>query len=190
MDGFAFGDEPNEFLHSQEALLQTRPGRALCLAEGEGRNAVWLARLGYSVTAVDLSVVGLTKATVLAQRAGVQITTVHADLAEYGLGEQRWDLIVSIWCHLPPQLRAAVHRSVVAALKPGGLLVLTAYTPGQPARGTGGPANPELCMSLSALRAELDGLELLQAEEVVREVHEGRYHNGRSEVVQVVGRKP
>ena len=188
-DGYAYGDEPNDFLRSQEPVLRAHVGEALCLAEGEGRNAVWLAGLGYRATAVDQSAVGLAKAEGLATRAGVEITTVHADLAEYDLGVERWELVVSIWCHLPPELRRKVHAQVVRALKPGGLLVLTAYTPGQPARGTGGPSNPAMCMSVAGLREELAGLEFVVAEELVHEVHEGKYHNGVSEVVQVVARK-
>lgn len=188
-EGYAFGDKPNDFLRSQETLLRSHVGDALCLAEGEGRNAVWLAGLGYRVTAVDQSAVGLAKAEALAKQAGVEIRTAHADLAEYDLGVAHWELVVSIWCHLPPELRLKVHRQVVQALKPGGLLVLTAYTPGQPARGTGGPSNPAMCMSVAGLREELAGLEFVVAEELVHEVHEGKYHNGVSEVVQVVARK-
>lgn len=194
-EGFAFGDQPNDFLRSQEPLLlsasKTLGGsEALCLAEGEGRNAVWLAGLGYSVTAMDLSAVGLEKARSLARKHAVSIETVVADLAEFDLGNARWDLIVSIWCHLPPTLRARVHRNVVRALKPGGLLVLTAYTPAQIKRGTGGPSTPDKCMPLAALQRELTGLDFIVGREAVRNVCEGVYHTGISEVVEVVAQQP
>ncbi len=194
-EGFAFGDQPEFFLRSQEALLRAHAavaggGKALCLAEGEGRNAVWLAGLGYSVTAMDMSSSGLEKAHRLAERHGVEVETVVADLAEFEPGWADWDLIVSIWCHLPPLLRARVHGSVVRALKPGGLLVLTAYTPGQIARGTGGPSTPDKCMPLEKLREEFSGLDFIVGREVIREVYEGAYHTGLSEVVEVVGRLP
>ncbi|MDE3104187.1 MAG: class I SAM-dependent methyltransferase [Acidobacteriota bacterium] len=192
--GEAFGEAPNDFLHQQEPLLRQRlgggPARALCLGEGEGRNAVWLAGLGYDVTAVDLSRVGLANAHRLAARHGVLLTTVQADLATYELGESQWDLIVSIWCHLPPPLRQRVHGAVLQALRPGGLLVYVAYTPGQPARGTGGPGNPELCPSAAELRQDFAGLVWLVERDHVREIHEGRYHNGLSEVAELVGRRP
>lgn len=194
-EGFAFGDQPNDFLRSQESLLRAASqtlgdGKALCVAEGEGRNAVWLAGLGYSVTAMDLSTVGLEKARSLARKHGVSIETVVADLAEFDLGDSQWDLIVSIWCHLPLTLRTRVHGNVVRALKPGGLLVLTAYTPAQIARGTGGPSTPDKCMPLTALQQEFAGLEFIIGREAVREVYEGIYHVGISDVVEVVARRP
>ncbi len=194
-EGFAFGDQPNDFLRSQEPLLREANeavggGRALCLAEGEGRNAVWLAGLGYLVTAMDLSAAGLEKARLLGHKHGVSIETVVADLAAFDLGESQWDLIVSIWCHLPPSLRARVHANTVRALRPGGLVILTAYTPTQIARGTGGPSTPDKCMSLEGLRHEFSGLELVVGQEVVREVYEGIYHAGLSDVVELVGRRP
>ncbi len=194
-EGFAFGDQPNDFLRSQDSFLRAASekiggGCALCLAEGEGRNAVWLAGLGYSVTAMDLSAVGLEKARVLSQKHGVSIETVVADLAAFGLGDSRWDLIISIWCHLPPGLRARVHGDVVRALKPGGLLVLTAYTPAQVRRGTGGPSTPDKCMPLTALQQEFAGLDFVIGREAVREVYEGIYHAGISDVVEVLARRP
>ncbi|MEZ4364511.1 MAG: class I SAM-dependent methyltransferase [Kofleriaceae bacterium] len=186
--GFAYGDAPNDFLAAQAARLP--PGGAiLSLAEGEGRNAVYLAGLGLRVTGVDASSVGLAKARELAAARGVTIETVVSDLADFDLGVDRWDGIVSIWCHTPAPLRARLHRAAVAALRPGGVFILEAYTPKQLEYKTGGPRTAELLMSLGALREELAGLELLHAEETVREVHEGRYHDGMSAVVQVVARR-
>ncbi|MFA5529078.1 MAG: class I SAM-dependent methyltransferase, partial [Thiohalomonadaceae bacterium] len=161
-------------------------GEVLCLAEGEGRNAVWLARQGFRVTAVDASSVGLAKAQRLAERHQVHIETVHADLAHYDLGTARWDAIVSIFCHLPPPLRARVHGAIADALKPGGVFLLEGYTPAQLRLGTGGPPVPELMMTLDALRNELPGLSLQHGVELEREVHEGRFHHGRGAVVQVI----
>ena len=126
-DEFVFGEEPNTFLEENFAVLPK--GRVLCLAEGEGRNAVFLARHGYEVTGVDSLSVGLAKGRRLADRHGVAVDWVHADLAEYELGRDRWDGIVSIFCHLPPDLRGHVFGQVVTGLKPGGVLLLE---PGQP----------------------------------------------------------
>lgn len=188
--GFAYGTEPNDFLAANAERCLPANGEVLCLAEGEGRNAVFLARLGFLVTGVDSSAVGLEKARALAAQHGVDIQTVVADLGEFELGTARWDGIVSIWCHTPSDLRARLHRSVVAALRPGGVLLLESYTPKQLEYKTGGPPTAELMMTLAAVREELAGLEFLDAEEKLREVHEGKYHDGMSAVLQVVARKP
>jgi hypothetical protein len=115
---------------------------------------------------------------------------VAADLAAFDLGVERWDGVVSIWCHLPPALRAQVYRGVVAALRPGGVLLLEAYTPEQLSYRTGGPPTVELLLSLAQARAELAGLDFIEATERVREVHEGKCHDGTSAVLQLVARKP
>jgi 2-polyprenyl-3-methyl-5-hydroxy-6-metoxy-1,4-benzoquinol methylase len=182
---YAFGTEPNDFLRAMADRLPR--GRLLSLGEGEGRNAVWLAGQGFSVTAVDSSAVGLDKARHLAAERGVQIATCHADLAEFQIEPDAWDAVVSIFCHLPPALRRQVHRRVVQGLREGGMLLLEAYTPRQLAFGTGGPPVAELTMDLAGLRNELAGLELFHAEELEREVREGRYHTGHAAVVQVAG---
>jgi SAM-dependent methyltransferase len=188
--GYAYGTEPNDFLKATAERYLPARGELLCLAEGEGRNAVFLAGLGFRVTGVDASAVGLAKARKLAEQHGVEIETIVADLGAFDLGVERWDGIVSIWCHTPSALRARLHRAVVGALRPGGVLLLESYTPDQLSYKTGGPPNADLTMTLAAVRDELAGLELLQAEEKLREVHEGKYHDGLSAVLQIVARKP
>jgi SAM-dependent methyltransferase len=187
-EDYAYGTEPNDFL--VEAAHYLPAGRILCIGEGEGRNAVWLAGQGYQVTALDNSSVGLGKAQQLARSRGTSIETVHADLAEYIFEEEHWDGVVSIFCHLPPELRKKVHRRLVSALRPGGVLVLEAYTPDQLELGTGGPAVKEMTMDLEGLEAELKGLSFAHGKELQRPVNEGKYHNGIGSVVQVVGIKP
>jgi SAM-dependent methyltransferase len=123
---YAYGEQPNEFLRDKAPALP--PGDVLCLAEGEGRNAVHLAQLGHRVLAQDLSVVGLAKAEALAQSPGVTIQTCCGDLAGFHPAPQSVDLVVAIWMHLPPPLRAQVLSRAVAALRPGGHLILEAYT--------------------------------------------------------------
>ncbi len=187
--GYAYGTEPNDFLAAQEALLPRR-GRALELCAGEGRNGVWLAQRGLEVTSVDGSDVGLAKAAELARARGVALHTVVADLADYDVAAKSWTVVVSIFAHVPRELRRRGHAACVRALTPGGLFVLEAYTPAQVPRGTGGPRDPALCMTLAALREELAGLEFVLAQELEREIHEGAHHAGVSSVVQVVARKP
>lgn len=185
---FVYGREPNAFLAGVSAMMP--PGDVLCLAEGEGRNAVFLARRGHRVLAVDASAVGLAKAAQLAEEHGVRIETLTADLADLVIEPGRWDAIVSIFCHVPPPIRRTLHRQAVAGLRPGGLFVLEAYTPAQLEFRTGGPPTVELLMTLADLREELAGLEFLQVREIERDVVEGRLHTGRGAVVQIVARKP
>jgi SAM-dependent methyltransferase len=185
---YVYGTEPNDFLAAVASRIPA--GRVLSLADGEGRNGVYLASLGYHVTSMDASPVGLAKARRLAALRGVPLTTVVADLADYLIAPGAWEGIVSIFCHLPPPLRRRVHEQVVRGLVPGGLFVLEAYSVRQLGFGTGGPASVELLLTLDRLREELRGLELLHALEIEREVHEGTLHGGMSAVVQVVGRKP
>lgn len=185
---YVFGLEPNTFVAVMGKEIPAGP--VLCLAEGEGRNAVHIAQLGHAVTAVDQSGVGLTKAVRLAADRGVPLTTVVADLANYTISPGVWSGIVSVFAHLPPALRRAVHAQVAAGLRPGGVLILEAYTPAQLAFGTGGPKDAERCMTLAGLRSELAGLEFVVARECERDVVEGTGHTGRGAVVQVLARRP
>lgn len=187
-DDYVYGVSPNAFLESTVDRLPA--GRILCLAEGEGRNAVFLAERGLIVTAVDQSSVGLAKAQRLAHERGVEIETIVADLAEFHVGLEAWDGIVSIFAHMPRAARQHLHSEVVGGLRPGGVLLLEAYRPEQLQFGTGGPPDVEMMMDLEGLRAELAGLEFEYAQEAIREVHEGRLHTGIGAVVQVLARKP
>ncbi len=182
-----YGEAPNAFV--AEVASRIPAGPVLCLAEGEGRNAVHLAALGHHVTAVDQSEVGLTKARRLARARGVEIETLVTDLTHYTIVAGAWAGIVATFAHLPPALRRRIHREVVTGLKPGGVFILEAYTPAQLAFGTGGPKSPELLMTLSAVREELSGLELLIGREFEREVMEGGGHTGRGAVVQILARR-
>lgn len=185
--GHVYGEAPNAFV--AEVASQISAGPVLCLAEGEGRNAVHLATLGHRVTAVDQSEIGLAKARRLGGTRGVEIETVLADLANYAIAAGAWAGIVATFAHLPPALRRRVHRDVVAGLQPGGVFILEAYTPAQLALGTGGPKSPELLMTLADLREELSGLQFLIARELERDVIEGTGHAGRGAVVQILAKR-
>lgn len=186
-DGWAFGTEPNDFLREEAHRIPA--GRVLCLGEGEGRNAVFLAEEGYEVVGVDRSKVGMEKARGFAQERGVSIETVVSSIEDFEISEGEWQGIVSIFFHLPPALRRMVHQSVVQGLAPGGVLVLEAYTPEQLPLGTGGPPDPDRLVTLEDLMEELGELEVVKAQQVDRDIHEGRLHTGKGSVVQFVGRK-
>ncbi len=183
---YAFGTQPNDFLVSVASKIPQ--GRVLCLGEGEGRNAVYLASLGYEVVAVDQSKIGLAKAQQLARQQQVKIHTIVADLADFVIEPQSWQGIVSIFCHLPSPLWGRVHRSAVAGLARGGLLILEAYTPRQLQWKTGGPKNLDMLVSLDLVRSELADLDFEVLQEVERNITEGIYHNGMSAVLQVLGK--
>jgi SAM-dependent methyltransferase len=184
---YLFGTEPNDFLRSVADELPE--GRALCLGEGEGRNAVFLAERGYEVTAVDASATGLRKATRLASERGVEIRAVASDLADYTIEPDTWDVIVLIFVHLPPPLRRAVHRAVVAGLRPGGVVLLEAHARGSDDEEASRGPPREMLMGESELRDEFEGLDLEIAREVRRDVEEGTQHQGGGSVVQLLGRR-
>jgi SAM-dependent methyltransferase len=188
-DGFAYGDIPNDFV--VEVAAHIPKGPILCLAEGEGRNAAFLASRGHAVTAMDLSAVGLEKAHRLAQRAGVSITTEVGDLAHYAIARESFAAVVCIWMHLPSALHRQVMQRVAAGLLPGGVLVFEAYTPDQLRHKTGGPQDLDMLADPTTFRAELEslGLAVERYESKERMVREGRYHDGLSAVLQVLARK-
>ena len=184
---YAYGKEPNDFLAQQ--YQQLPKGNVISLAEGEGRNAVFLAKMGYSVTAVDGSKVGLEKAAKLAIEHNVNIELIHADLAEFDFGEAKWDAVVSIYCPLPSAVRSAVYKRAVKGLKPGGVFLLEAYTPEQINYNTGGGPSADTKTSKSDLEDDLTGLSFVNLEELKREVFEGSYHTGLASVLQAIAKK-
>ena len=191
-EDYAYGTEPNDFLAAHAHMLP-KGGRVLSLAEGEGRNAVFLTTQGYRVTAVDQSAVGLEKARRLAGRKGVTIETIVADLGGFDIEPQAWDGIVSISAHVPKAIRQQLHHRAVQGLKPGGVFLLEAYTPRQletAGKGGPGPDQRDRFMTLADLHEELEGLDFEIARETERDVNEGKYHHGPGAVVQVVAKKP
>jgi len=190
---YIFGTKPNDFLAQNFNVFTER--NILCLAEGEGRNAVFLAKQGYTVTAVDASLAGLDKARKLAAENDVTVEFIHDDMEKYDLGNEKWDGIVSIFFHIPGNIRRELHRKVVVGLKNGGVMLLEAYTPEQQKYGTGGPPTADstmaadLMMTAELLTQELKGLQFSHILELEREVVEGTDHSGTAAVVQVIASK-
>lgn len=187
---FVFGYRPNDFLKANELMLPRR-GRVVVLGDGEGRNGVWLAQQGHQVTTVDLSRVGVAKARGLAAERGVEIDAHVGDLSTWldtDAAQGPWDGIVSIFCHLPPELRRRVAAALCPRLSPRGLLLLEAYTPAQIGLGTGGPPNEQLLYTPPRVEADWGEL-LLDVKLVERRIFEGMGHQGLSSVVQVLGHR-
>ena len=183
-----YGEEPNAYLRAQVHRLT--PGcKVLVPGDGYGRNGLWLAKQGFHVTTVDLSPVGVVRARKSAQAAGLVMTIEEADLAAWTWPAGESDAVASIFLHLPPVIRTQVHPKMLDALKPGGLLIIEAFTPAQLQHSSGGPKQVELLYTAQILRkdfAAADALELQQAEV---EIDEGRLHRGRAAVVHGVFRK-
>ena len=187
--GYAYGTEPNAFLVSQKKYLKPG-GTALAVADGEGRNGVWLAQQGLDVLSVDASEVGLRKTRELAADRGVAIRTEKADLTAWQWPERKFDIVVAIFIHFPPEVRARMHRRMFEALKPGGVLILEAFTPAQLHYKSGGPPVLEMLYKADMLRIDFADGEILLIEELVTELAEGQYHRGPGAVVRLVLRRP
>ncbi|BFL63152.1 Methyltransferase [Roseomonas mucosa] len=187
-EGFTFGEQPNRYLESM--LPRLRPGQsALALGDGEGRNGVWLARQGLNVTSLDWSARGLAKARALAGRHGVALETVAADLTRWNWPQGRFDLVAWIFVHLPPEDRALVAQRAVAALAPGGLLVLEGFSPAQEGRRSGGPRDPALLWTATEARRLFGGMRLLECLDGTVLLDEGPRHQGEAEVVRGLWRQ-
>lgn len=186
--GYTYGTEPNAFLMSQRNYM--RPGmKVLAVADGEGRNGVWLAQQGLEVLSVDGSEVGQRKTRELAKSRGAAIRTELAELTAWNWPENEFDLVVAIFIHFPPEHRAHLHEKMLGALKPGGMLLLEAFTPEQLQYKTGGPPVEEMLYTVDMLRNDFDGGEILRLEEALTELQEGPGHRGRAAVVRLVLRK-
>jgi hypothetical protein len=185
---YAYGTEPNSFL-VERALKEPR-GRVLSIAEGEGRNAVWLASQGFDVTSFDQSTIGVTKTLKLALHRSVVVHAFKDDMTTFEIEPNSYDMIVSIFAHTTSDIRRGLHQRVTNGLCRGGVVVLEAYTPNQIPFGTGGPKDPDLMPTTDELRTEFPGLVFEHLEEVEREVVEGTLHTGHAAVVQMVARKP
>ena len=185
---YYYGTQANDFLQ-QHALIIPAKGRVLSIGEGEGRNAVYLASLGYEVTAIDIANSGLEKVRQLAAAHGVHVQTQQADLNHYQFDCSSWDGIISIFCHLPPRLRREVHQNAARALKPNGVLLLEAYTPAQLNFDTGGPKQLHYLYNADELAIDFNALHIDSLQELKRDIHEGQGHTGLSAVVQLIAHK-
>lgn len=189
-EDYIFGTAPNAFLASQAALL--RPGmRALAIADGEGRNGVWLAEQGVAVHAVEVSPAALEKARKLAAARGVAPTFEQADILDWNWPDAAYDLVAAIFIQFaPPPGRDRIVDGIRRCLKPGGLLVLQGYTPKQIEFATGGPSNPANLYTAELLRAWFGDWDILHLAEHESVISEGRHHHGMSALVDLVARKP
>jgi SAM-dependent methyltransferase len=186
---YHFGTEPNAFLKRKAGLLK-RGGRALSIADGEGRNGVFIAEQGLDVLAMDFSPKALAKSQALAKARGVTIKTEQADLDTWQWPVAAFDVVAAIFFQFcEPPLRARVFANIKAALKPGGLLLMEGYTPKQLEYKTGGPSQVENLYTRALLEQSFADFTSLEIEEYDADIREGAGHGGMSALIDLVGRK-
>lgn len=193
-DDYLFGTEANQFLVACRDLLggaDLSRTRVLCVADGEGRNSVWLAGQGCHVDAFDPSPVAVTKARRLAEERGVAVNHAVADADTWPWPEDAYDAVAAIFIQFAdPALRRRIYDRIVRALEPGGRLLLEGYTVDQLQYGTGGPRSPDLLYTEEQLRAELGAFDIERLDAYHASVEEGPGHSGMSALVDVVARRP
>lgn len=188
-EGYIFGIEPNRFLASQASLLA--PGqRALAIADGEGRNGVWLAQQGLDVVSTDISPVAVEKARTLAESKGVQVDFRVCDIREWVWPNAEFDVVAAIFIQFAtPDERPAIFHGLKRALRPGGHLILQGYTPQQVEYKTGGPSQPENMYTATMLSEAFGDMDILHLREHEEIIEEGTHHSGRSALIDLVARK-
>lgn len=189
-DDYVFGTAPSGFLTAHAGLIP--PGaRTLCVADGEGRNSVWLAQQGCDVTAFDLSPNALSKAARLAKDAGVTPNFTLSTIEDWDWDAARYDLVVAVFIQFaPPELRARLFAGLRRALAPGGRLMLHGYTPQQVDYGTGGPGNPDFMYTETLLRDAFPDLTILRLDSYEKTLDEGAGHSGRSALIDLIADAP
>ncbi|MCD8494429.1 MAG: class I SAM-dependent methyltransferase [Burkholderiaceae bacterium] len=190
-DDYIFGKEPNAFLVRQ-ASSRIKPGMTvLAIADGEGRNGVWLAEQGCEVWSVDSAPAASDRARALATERGVDMHVITADATEMNWSERQYDLVVGIFFQFAnPQLRAKLFNGMKQAIKPGGYLLIEGYGLKQLDYKTGGPGIPEHLYTLDLMREYFGDMHIEVLEEYDAELSEGKGHHGMSALVDLVARKP
>ena len=184
---YAYGTEPNVYFKS---FIDTHSsGKILLPGEGEGRNAVYAAINGWDVYAADQSQAGMEKAKKLAELNDVTIDYQIQDLSVLKSDEDVYDAIALVFLHLPPQIRSTIHQKFIKLLKPGGLIMIEAFSKAQLGRETGGPPVLEMLYDKEMLQSDFRGLNILELYETLEEYNEGPYHQGEGAVIRMIARK-
>jgi hypothetical protein len=184
---YIYGTAPNSFL--KEKLLLLKPGRILLPAEGEGRNAVFTASLGWGTDAFDQSFEGQKKAFQLAKQKNVSINYYIQSLVGWDPDPDQYDCIALIFVHLPEELRKQVHHSAIKALKPGGIIILNAFSINQLGRNSGGPKSAEMLFTVDQIKSDFVNLTDVSIRETQIILEEGQLHQGLAEVIEFTGHK-
>ena len=184
---YIYGKEPNTFFSSELSKLSV--GKILLPGEGEGRNAVFAAQMGWNVHAFDASIEGKKKALRLADEKNVSIRYDLLKYDEFDVTESSYDAIGLFYTHQAPSERKAFHRRILKALKQNGVLILEGFSKKQLQNMSGGPKNPDYLLSVQELEEDFGEMEIQMLHELTRELSEGSSHRGIADLVQLVARK-
>lgn len=187
VEEYIYGTEPNTFF--KKNILKLKPGRILFPGEGEGRNAVYAAKLGWDVTAFDSSEMGKMKAEKLADQFQVKINYLLADAAEDLMFEHYFDCIVFVFVHLPNEQRNEFHRRMLSYLKPGGTVIFEGFSKKQIDFNSGGPKNLSMLFSDEELKGDFASVEAIEIEALEVEIDEGKFHRGPAQIIHFTGTK-
>jgi 2-polyprenyl-3-methyl-5-hydroxy-6-metoxy-1,4-benzoquinol methylase len=188
-DEYIFGKEPNRWLHQHSSVLPDS-GRVLCVADGEGRNSVWLASRGLEIDAFDVSNTGVEKARRLAAEKNVTVSYAIADCDSFAWNEDSYDAVVAIFIQFAdPAMRARLFNNIINSLKPGGVVLLQGYTPKQLNYRTGGPPEVSHLYTPEMLRTAFAHLRLSELTEYEEVMQEGSRHHGLSALIGMVAHK-
>jgi SAM-dependent methyltransferase len=184
---YIYGTQPNHFF--KKKIDQLEPGRLLLPAEGEGRNAIYAAREGWQVDAFDISEKGRKKALELAKRNHVTINYSISKYNEYEINTGQYDVLALIYAHLHISDRRDIHQKLVKGLKPGGHLILEAFSKEQIGNDSGGPQDSEMLYDLDELLEDFEDLQIKHADATEIELKEGMHHEGTANVIRILAMK-
>jgi SAM-dependent methyltransferase len=183
----AYGKEPNVYFKQKIDLLQA--GKLLLPGEGEGRNALYAAINGWKVTAIDSSFKAKEKALALANKKKIKIEYIVSQIEEYDFHKEKFDAAALIFVHFPPEKRKKIHEAIINSLKPGGLLIIEAFSKKQIVRNSGGPRSIEMLYDLDDLLIDFKEMNIEESYETQIDLHEGKYHRGIADVIRIFAKK-
>lgn len=186
-EAYAYGENPNAFF--KEQIQKLKPGKLLLPAEGEGRNAVYAATLGWDVTAFDISIEAKIKAEKLANKFGVQNKYLISDFNNFEVEDESFDCIALIFAHAQPELRKHNHQLIQKWLKPGGIVLLQGFSKQQINNTSGGPQNIDMLFSNYILDEDFNKMDVVLTEDIDQELNEGLFHKGKASLISMVAKK-